>query len=153
MCCMFCTHYVNLATMFFNIAQHLKLSCTFDCRCLKFNQPHSCLRKESFLVMSLFLAGELSRANRTLAQIVRTPRTFSAIANGKESRKIVRYFTKREFPVCIYALAILRAALITRFGRRISVMSNAIQTIDNKLTSLIIYCLNCIRSMRRKFDV
>ena len=32
-----------------------------------------------------------------------------------------------------------------RFIRRISVASNAIQTIDNEVNHLIIYCLNCIR--------
>ena len=32
-----------------------------------------------------------------------------------------------------------------RFIRRISVASNAIQTIDNETAYLIIYCLNCIR--------
>ena len=31
------------------------------------------------------------------------------------------------------------------FLRRISVASNAIQTIDNEMIHLIIYCLNCIR--------
>ena len=31
------------------------------------------------------------------------------------------------------------------FIRRISVASNAIQTIDNEMIHLIIYCLNCIR--------
>ncbi len=31
------------------------------------------------------------------------------------------------------------------FIRRISVASNAIQTIDNETAYLIIYCLNCIR--------
>ncbi len=31
------------------------------------------------------------------------------------------------------------------FIRRISVASNAIQTIDNETTYLIIYCLNCVR--------
>ena len=31
------------------------------------------------------------------------------------------------------------------FIRRISVASNAIQTIDNEVNHLIIYCLNCIR--------
>ena len=31
------------------------------------------------------------------------------------------------------------------FRRRISVASNAIQTIDNEVSHLIIYCLNCIR--------
>ena len=31
------------------------------------------------------------------------------------------------------------------FRRRISVASNAIQTIDNEMTYLIINCLNCIR--------
>jgi hypothetical protein len=32
-----------------------------------------------------------------------------------------------------------------RFRRRISVASNAIQTMDNEITQLINYCLNCIR--------
>ena len=32
-----------------------------------------------------------------------------------------------------------------RFRRRISVASNAIQTIDNEVSHLIIYCFNCIR--------
>ena len=32
-----------------------------------------------------------------------------------------------------------------RFRRRIFVASNAIQTIDNQGSHLIIYCLNCIR--------
>ena len=32
-----------------------------------------------------------------------------------------------------------------RFRRRISVASNAIQTKDNEVSQLIIYCLNCIR--------
>ena len=31
------------------------------------------------------------------------------------------------------------------FIRRILVTSNAIQTIDNEVNHLIIYCLNCIR--------
>ena len=31
------------------------------------------------------------------------------------------------------------------FTRRISIVSNAIQTIDNKVSHFIIYCLNCIR--------
>ena len=31
------------------------------------------------------------------------------------------------------------------FIRRISVASNAIQTIDNEVNHLITYCLNCIR--------
>ena len=31
------------------------------------------------------------------------------------------------------------------FIRRISVASNAIQTIDNEMSQLINYCLNCIR--------
>ena len=31
------------------------------------------------------------------------------------------------------------------FIRRISVVSNAIQTIDNEMSQLINYCLNCIR--------
>ena len=34
------------------------------------------------------------------------------------------------------------------FIRRISVASNAIQTIDNEVNHLIIYCLNCIRRDR-----
>ena len=32
-----------------------------------------------------------------------------------------------------------------RFIRRISAMSNAIETIDNEMICFIIYCLNCIR--------
>ena len=31
------------------------------------------------------------------------------------------------------------------FIRRTSVASNAIQTIDNEMLHLVIYCLNCIR--------
>ena len=33
-----------------------------------------------------------------------------------------------------------------RFRRRISVASNAMQTIDNEVSHLIIYCFNCIRN-------
>ena len=36
----------------------------------------------------------------------------------------------------------------TTFIRRISAVSNAIQTIDNEANHLIIYCLNCIRHGR-----
>ena len=36
----------------------------------------------------------------------------------------------------------------TRFIRRISAVSNAIQTKDNEANHLIIYCLNCIRHGR-----
>ena len=36
----------------------------------------------------------------------------------------------------------------TTFVRRISAVSNAIQTIDNEANHLIIYCLNCIRHGR-----
>ena len=36
----------------------------------------------------------------------------------------------------------------TSFIRRISAVSNAIQTIDNEANHLIIYCLNCIRHGR-----
>ena len=36
----------------------------------------------------------------------------------------------------------------TRFTRRISAVSNAIQTKDNEANHLIIYCLNCIRHGR-----
>ena len=35
-----------------------------------------------------------------------------------------------------------------RFIRRISAVSNAIQTKDNEANHLIIYCLNCIRHGR-----
>ena len=35
-----------------------------------------------------------------------------------------------------------------RFIRRISAVSNAIQTKDNEANHLIIYCLNCIRQGR-----
>ena len=35
-----------------------------------------------------------------------------------------------------------------RFIRRISAVSNAIETIDNEANHLIIYCLNCIRHGR-----
>ena len=35
-----------------------------------------------------------------------------------------------------------------RFKRRISVVSNAIETIDNEMICFIIYCLNCIRHGR-----
>ena len=37
---------------------------------------------------------------------------------------------------------------MTTFIRRISAVSNAIQTIDNEANDLIIYCLNCIRHGR-----
>ena len=36
----------------------------------------------------------------------------------------------------------------TRFIRRISAVSNVIQTKDNEANHLIIYCLNCIRHGR-----
>ena len=42
-------------------------------------------------------------------------------------------------------ITIHRFSTKTRFIRRISVASNAIETIDNKRAYLIIYCLNCIR--------
>ena len=46
----------------------------------------------------------------------------------------------------IEKLSILNISITkARFKRRISVASNAIQTIDNELTYLIIFCLNCIR--------
>ena len=35
-----------------------------------------------------------------------------------------------------------------RFIRRISAVSNAIETIDNEMICLIIFCLNCIRHGR-----
>ena len=35
-----------------------------------------------------------------------------------------------------------------RYIRRISVVSNAIETIDNEMICFIIYCLNCIRHGR-----
>ena len=35
-----------------------------------------------------------------------------------------------------------------RFIRRISAVSNAIETIDNEMICFIIYCLNCIRHGR-----
>ena len=35
-----------------------------------------------------------------------------------------------------------------RFIRRISVVSNAIETIDNEIICFIIYCLHCIRHGR-----
>ena len=35
-----------------------------------------------------------------------------------------------------------------RFIRRISAVSNAIETIDNEMIYLIIFCLNCIRHGR-----
>ena len=35
-----------------------------------------------------------------------------------------------------------------RFIRRISAVSNAIETIDNEMICFIIYCLNCIRHAR-----
>ena len=35
-----------------------------------------------------------------------------------------------------------------RFKRRISAVSNAIETIDNEMIYLIIFCLNCIRHGR-----
>ena len=35
-----------------------------------------------------------------------------------------------------------------RFIRRISTVSNAIETIDNEMICFIIYCLNCIRHGR-----
>ncbi len=39
-------------------------------------------------------------------------------------------------------------SLLNRFIRRIFVVSNAIQAIDNESANLIIYCLNCIRHGR-----
>ena len=39
-------------------------------------------------------------------------------------------------------------ATMTTFIRRISAVSNAIQTVDNEANHLIIYCLNCIRQGR-----
>ena len=36
----------------------------------------------------------------------------------------------------------------SRFIRRISAVSNAIETIDNEMICFIIYCLNCIRHGR-----
>ena len=35
-----------------------------------------------------------------------------------------------------------------RFIRRISAVSNAIETIDNEMICVIIFCLNCIRHSR-----
>ena len=43
------------------------------------------------------------------------------------------------------ALRLLDDAVKACFIRRISVASNAIQTIDNEMIHIITYCLNCIR--------
>ena len=45
-------------------------------------------------------------------------------------------------------LDIYRVCTEACFIRRISVASNAIQTIDNEMIHLIIHCLNCIRRDR-----
>ena len=45
---------------------------------------------------------------------------------------------------CVTILAVYKA----RFIRRISAVSNAIETIDNEMICFIIYCLNCIRHGR-----
>ena len=46
-----------------------------------------------------------------------------------------------ETPFNKYTVTVAKA----RFIRRISVASNAIQTIDDETACLIVYCLNCIR--------
>ena len=54
---------------------------------------------------------------------------------------------KYRWKITTYRIDKKIAILLTKvcFIRRISVASNAIQTMDNEVNHLIIYCLNCIR--------
>ena len=50
--------------------------------------------------------------------------------------------------VSLYFRTTRRQTVKARFIRRISAVSNAIETIDNEMICFIIYCLNCIRHGR-----
>ena len=59
----------------------------------------------------------------------------------KKLFKIVSYVEERKH-------SCLQRTFKARFIHRISALSNAIETIDNEMICLIIYCLNCIRHGR-----
>ena len=63
-----------------------------------------------------------------------------------DSRFSGRVELSKDFYYCTPFLS--RCFRKVRFIRRISAMSNAIQTKDNEANHLIIYCLNCIRHGR-----
>ena len=53
-------------------------------------------------------------------------------------------YTKNIFP----SVQVKELPSNARFIRRISAVSNAIETIDNEIICFVIYCLNCIRHGR-----
>ena len=69
--------------------------------------------------------------------------TRSAVRKSKKMPSYFRY--KQQVSLLSHGCQDHQGLTQAWFRRRIFVASNAIQTIDNEVSHLIIYCLNCIR--------